>query len=113
MLKIIQTSDKSLPRRQEGWRNSSALAIGGAMPSVCHGSSVSDSEIDQISNQFDGNRNQVEGQNCRTINKGIITDVRQFEIDQYMKGFIKQNGSIISKDTISDTKKSSPKILLG
>ena len=110
MIKIIQTSDKFLPRRQDGWRNSQAAAIRGTSPNTC--SNVSDVEIDKISNQI--GESDI---NCCKIDKGKsiqLADPRQFEIDQYVKEFVKQNGSIISKETnISDTKKSSPKILLG
>ena len=111
MIKIIQTNDRSLPRRQEGWRNSKSSVVGGSLPNI--GSTVSDSEIDQISGQLDGQCSNVESKSC-DVNKGPINDVRQFEIDQYMKNFVKQNGSIISKDSnITDTKKSEPKVLLG
>ena len=107
MIKIIQTSDKSLPRRQDGWRNSQSAAIGGANNNTC--SNVSDIEIDKISDQI-GESDDV---SCNKNKPVQLADPRQFEIDQYVKKFVKQNGSIIKDTNILDTKKNNSKVLLG
>jgi starvation-inducible outer membrane lipoprotein len=103
MIKIVKTNDKILPRKQDGWRNSTSVVTGGMIPNVK--SNVNDAEIDMISDQLDSQAKQP-------CNKSIqITDVKQFEINKYINNFIKQNGNII--DDNHTAKNDSKKVLLG
>jgi hypothetical protein len=110
MIKIIQTNDKLLPRRQSEWRNSQST-VTSAMPNIGQAASnVNDSEIDMIANQLNGQSEDKIKQPC---NKSIkITDVKQFEINKYINNFVKQNGSIIDDNSNAKNEKSI-KILLG
>jgi hypothetical protein len=120
MIKIVKTSDKLLPRKQEGWRNSTAAVVN-AQAKCCIGqcnSGISDNEIDKISSQVSNQSETIEPYIEPLIKQTPdvshqIPDVRQYEIEQYIKGFVKQNGSIINNKSINDTKDNKSKVLLG
>lgn len=120
MIKIVKTNDKLLPRKQEGWRNSTAAVVN-AQSQCCIGqcnSGISDSEIDKISNQVNQIPETIEPYIEPMVKQTPdvsqqISDVRQYEIAQYIKGFVKQNGSIINPKNINDTKDNKSKVLLG
>ncbi len=100
MIRVIQTNDKSLPRKQEGWRNSKSAVVPTA---VNVKSDVSDKEIDEISDQLDSG--QISVQNQAKCSKRLNNqDIKDLEINKYINNFIKQNGSVISKEN-KDTKK--------
>ena len=105
MIKIIQTNDKSLPRRQDGWRNSSAILHNGVQCINQCNSNISDNEINCISDNINDQQN-VPNQ----IPNAPIKDVKQFEIEKYVKDFTKQHGSILVNP---EDKIQKSKVLLG